>query len=72
MPGKLAGLAAADESAGDWSIEFLGAIAHDFTAGGGGQFGKFIKGITGAERAAGFEFNADEEDPFGPFGGGRD
>ncbi len=72
MPGKLAGLAAADESAGNRGIEFLGAVAHDFTAGCSGQFGKFIKGITRIEHAAGLEFNADEEDPFGPFGGGRD
>ena len=72
MPGKFAGFAAADEGAGDRSIEFLGAVAHDFTAGGGGQFGKLVKGITGAERAAGFEFNANEEDSFSPAGRGRD
>ena len=45
MLGKFIRLAAADECAGHGRFEFLDAVAHDFAAGGGGQFGKFIEGI---------------------------
>ena len=49
MLGKFVRLAFADESAGDGRFQFLRAVADDFGAGGGGQFGKFVQGIAGFE-----------------------
>ena len=72
MLGEFSGLAAADERGGKGRLQFLRAVADDFAAGGGGQFGKFIEGIARVEGAAGFEFHTDEEDSFGPFRCGRD
>ncbi len=72
VPGKLVRLAAADEGGRQRGFEFLGAVAHHFTAGGGGEFGKFVQGFARIQRAAGLKLHPDEEDSFGSFRCGRD
>ena len=65
MLGKLIGLAFADERAGAGGSHFLGAVAHDFCTGSGGQFGKFLQGITDLPRLPRFQFNSYQENSFG-------
>lgn len=72
MLGEFTRLAAANESARDGGLEFLGAVAHDLATGRGGKFGKFIEGIARIEGGTGLEFHTNEEDSFGSFGRGRD
>ena len=59
-------LALADERGGVRRNQFLQAVADDFAAGGGGQFAEFGERIARVRVVAGFEFDADEEDPFRP------
>jgi len=45
LAGELVGFAGADECAGDGCLEFLSAIANDFSAGRTGKFMEFVEGI---------------------------
>jgi hypothetical protein len=44
----------------------LRAIAHDYSAGSRREFPEFGKRITYGDGVAGFQFDADEKDPFRP------
>ena len=48
------------------------AFDDDFAAGGLGEFGQFIQRLAQLVRAAGFQFDAHEEDPFRPCISGLD
>ena len=65
--GELLRLAAADESRRDRRLQFLRAIADDIRACASGEFVEFIHGIAQFKTGARFEFEADEENPFGAF-----
>ena len=62
---ELVRLAAADERGGKRRLQFLRAVADDFAAGGGGQFGEFIQRIARVPGGARLKFHADEKDSFG-------
>ena len=70
--GEFLGLALADERGGIQRFHFLQAVADDFAAGGRGQFTEFGERIARIRMVAGFEFDADEENPFGPCVSGFD
>ena len=69
---ELIGFAAADEGAGHRRFKFLDAVADDLAAGGGGKFLEFIERILQVPGRTGFEFQTDEENPFGFFGRNSD
>ena len=59
-------LALADERGGIQRFHFLQAVADDFAARRRGQFAEFGERIARVRMVAGFEFDADEENPFRP------
>ena len=70
--GELDGLALADIGGGIARLDFLRALADDFAARAPGQFGQLIERLAQLMRAAGFQFDAHEEDPFRPCISGLD
>ena len=70
--GEFLRLALADERGGGQRVQFLKTVADDLAAGGRGQFTEFGERIARVRAAARFEFDADEENPFGPCVSGFD
>ena len=64
---KFLRLASADECSGDGRFQFLRPVADDFRARAGGEFVEFVERITRFVAVTRFEFEADEENPFGCF-----
>jgi hypothetical protein len=66
--GELRGFAASNECSRYGSLEFLCAGADKRATGGGGKLAQFFERFPELPTFAGFKFQTDEEDAFGPFG----